>query len=203
MYPQTYQIIALLLTETIQYSVFNAKQTAYVLLLDAKSAFDKVVHECAVRNAYLAGTCDQGLLYIDSRLRNRKTFVEWNKVLMGPINDTIGVEQGGVNSDRVYKLCNNVQLSTAQDSGLGVDMGGSVISSIGQADDTALVSNCLTKLSDLLQLTTEYCKKYHVELVAEKTKLLAFSPTGSKHDLHLQKLICPLLLNGHLINFST
>ena len=65
---------------------------------------------------------------------------------MGPIHDTIGVEQGGVNSDRIYKLCNNVQLNVAQKSALGVDMGDVVVSSIGQADDTALVSNFLTKL---------------------------------------------------------
>ena len=72
---------------------------------------------------------------------------------------TIGVEQGGVNSDRIYKLCNNVQLTTAQKSSLGVHMGDVVVSSIGQADDTALVSNCLLKLSGLLQLAVEYCQK--------------------------------------------
>ena len=121
--------------------------------MDAKSAFDKVIHECAIRNAYLAGTSDQGLLYLNSRLKSRKTYVEWNKVLMGPINDTMGVEQGGVNSDRIYKLCNNVQLTIAQKSVLGVQMGeGVVVSSIGQADDIALVSNCLHKLSSLLIL---------------------------------------------------
>ena len=37
---------------------------------------------------------------------------------MGPIVDKLGVEQGGVNSDKIYKLCNNVKLSTAQKSGL-------------------------------------------------------------------------------------
>ena len=66
---------------------------------------------------------------------------------MGPINNTIGVEQGGINSARLYKLCNNVQLTTAQMSCLGVIFGEVVVSSIGQADDTSLVSNCLTKLA--------------------------------------------------------
>ena len=57
---------------------------------------------------------------------------------------------------------------------------GVVVSSIGQADDTALVSNCLHKLSSLLILAVEYCENYHVELVADKTKLLAYSPSGYK-----------------------
>ena len=37
----------------------------------------------------------------NSRLEHRKTFVEWDKVLMGPIKDLVGVEQGGVNSDKI------------------------------------------------------------------------------------------------------
>ena len=86
---------------------------------------------------------------------------------MGPICDRIGVI-----SDMLYKLCNNFQLTTAQHSQLGVNLGVVVVSSIGQADDTALVSNCLFKLAGLLCLTTEYCEKYHVELVPEKNKLL-------------------------------
>ena len=75
---------------------------------------------------------------------------------MGPIHDTLGVEQGGVNSDKIYKLCNNVQLSTAQQSRLGVDLGSVVVSAIGLADDTALVSDSLSKLAGLLHLTMEY-----------------------------------------------
>ena len=98
---------------------------------------------------------------------------------MGPILDKLGVEQGGVNSDKIYKLCNNVQLSTAQKSGLGLDLGSVQVSAIGQADDTVLVSDCLFKLFGLLHLAVEYCQQYHVELVPEKTKLLAFAPAKS------------------------
>ena len=42
---------------------------------------------------------------------------------MGPICDKLGLEQGGKNSDKFYRLCNNSQLKVAQQSGLGVDMG--------------------------------------------------------------------------------
>ena len=39
---------------------------------------------------------------------------------MGPIDDTLGVEQGGVNSDSFYKLLNNEQLLVSPESELGV-----------------------------------------------------------------------------------
>ena len=62
-------------------------------------------------------------LYLDHRLRNRRTYIEWDKEMLGPIRDTMGVEQGGCASDRVYRLVNNEQLQTAQESQLGVDLG--------------------------------------------------------------------------------
>ena len=64
---------------------------------------------------------------------------------MGPIHDSLGLEQGGCNSDRLYKLCNNNQLSTAQLSQLGIDCGPAVISSIGLADDSVILSDCIYK----------------------------------------------------------
>ena len=105
---------ALLLTESVQHSLFVLLKPLFNILIDAKSAFDKLVRECVIRNAYLAGTRGHSLLYFDSSLENRETNVEYDKVLIGPIKDVVGVEQGRVNSDKQYKLCYNVQLTTAQ-----------------------------------------------------------------------------------------
>ena len=98
----SHELAALLLTETIQHSLYVDFQPVFVLLLDAKSAFDKILRELVIRAAFLAGSRGEGLIFLDNRLKNRKTFVEWNKTLMGPILDKLGVEQGGVNSDRLY-----------------------------------------------------------------------------------------------------
>ena len=122
------------------------------------SAYDKVVRECAIRNAYLAGTSGHSLLYFDSRLESRKTNIEYDKKLMGPIQDVVGVEQGGVNSDKLYKLYNNVQLTIAQQSKLGADIGSTVVSAAGQADDTFLQSHTLHEVGGLLNLPEDYCK---------------------------------------------
>ena len=199
----SHDLASLLLTECIQTSLHIVKRPLFVLLLDAKSAFDKVVRECAIRNTYLAGTTDKALLYINSRLANRRTFVEWDKVLMGPIHDSLGVEQGGVNSDKLYKLCNNVQLSTAQRSGLGLNLGSVVVSAIGQADDTVLVSDCLVKLRCLLHLAIQYCSQYHVELVPQKTKLLAIAPRSLAMELDIMKISTSLTLNGLKLSFTS
>ena len=108
---------------------------------------------------------------------------------MGPIRDTQGVEQGGCTSDKVYKLVNNEQLKTAQESELGVDLGLSVLpngeivrqvlSCAGFADDVSLLTDSVEKLKALLYLTKCYCEKFQVKLVPAKTMLLVFTTKGT------------------------
>ena len=129
-------------------------------------------------------TNDQKLVYNDKRLSNRRTFIEWGNMVLGPIEDTRGLEQGGCHSDRLYKLTNNEQLQVAQYSELGVDFGRTflksgdccshVMSAVGQADDVCLMSSSLASLRVLLELTKLYCDKFHVKLVGSKTKLLVY-----------------------------
>ena len=198
----SHDLAALLLTESINYSLFSAKKPLFLLLLDAKSAFDLVPKESIIVDAFKAGNRDQGLIYLDKRLGHRRTYCEWSKTLMGPIMDKLGVEQGGVNSDRLYKLTNNNQLKVAQISNLGIDLDTSIVSCIGQADDSALLANDIFNLQNLLHLTLEYCQRYNVTLVPEKTKLLAFSPPGQELYVEYSKIISPINIHGDDIPFS-
>ena len=95
--------------------------------------------------------------------------------MMGPAEDTTGFEQGGINSSEFYKLYNNEQLKSAQESNLGADIGSGVISAIGQADDVMLASHSLHSLQLLVTLTEQYCAKFRVKLEPNKTKLLCYS----------------------------
>ena len=198
----SHELAALLLSESLNFSLFSLKQPMFLLLLDAKSAFDFIPKESIIVNAFKAGTKDQGLVYLNNRLSNRLTFCEWSKTIMGPILDKLGVEQGGVNSDKLYKLANNDQLNVAQLSNLGVHLGTATISAIGQADDSALLSNDIHSLNNLLLLTLEYCQRYNVTLVPEKTKLLAFCPPGHESEVEYAKISSPVNINGSYIPFS-
>ena len=103
----SHELASLLLSETLQYSVNIAKKPVYALFLDAKSAFDRTTKEILIRNLFFAGTDDQRLLYLNNRLGNRNTYCEFDKIMMGPIHDTRGLEQGGISSSDQYKIYNN------------------------------------------------------------------------------------------------
>ena len=191
-----------MLTEVTQYSLGVLPKPCYILYLDAKSAFDKVLLQILIRNLYFCGTSGKELLCINHRLQNRRTIAEWDRTLMGPIRDEIGVEQGGVNSGELYKIYSKPQLQMAQDSNLGVPLApGIVISALGQADDTVLVSNDLHSLQNLLQLTLLYCSKNNVELCPGKTVLQVMSTKDMAAEIRYLKQFSPVSINDIKIQF--
>ena len=198
----SHELAALLLSECVQHSLF-LKKPLFVILLDAKSAFDKILREIVIKKAYLAGSQDQGLLFLDNRLKSRLTILEWDKTLMGPIDDALGVEQGGINSDRLYKLANNDELKVTQSSGLGLDLGGGLhVASIGQADDVAIISDDINRLQCLLHLVMDYAESNFVEMVPEKTKLMCYVPKGQELFSYYWAAAHPISLSGHSIPFT-
>ena len=78
----SHELVSLLLTETIQFSLFQARDPIFVIFLDAKSAFDMVIRQNAIVEAFKAGTTDQGLIFFNNRMEGRRTFVEWEKCLI-------------------------------------------------------------------------------------------------------------------------
>ena len=173
----SHELASLLVTEAIQHSKFKSKKPVFLLLLDAKSAFDAVIVPYLVRNLYMSGMEGHSVLYMENRLANRITFLDFDKILVGPVYDQKGLEQGGVSSSDCYKIYNNELFDLAQTSNLGVDLGGNlVISAVGQADDAALLANDLSKLYHILQIALNYCAKFNVQLCPSKTKLLVISP---------------------------
>ena len=194
-----HELSALLITESIQQSLHSLHSPVYLLFLDARSAFDTVVISFLIRNLYLTGMTGNSIHYLNNRLCNRLTYCDWEKELMGPIHDQHGLEQGGCNSSDLYKIYNNELLKTVQHSGQGVDMGGGlVVSGVGQADDVALLSNDLYKLFNILHLTLNFCKKFSIELCADKTKLLMISRSTDKIFIPFN----PININGQNIDFS-
>ena len=120
---------------------------------------------------------------------------------MGPIHDENGLEQGGVSSSDLYKIYGKEQLTTAQDSELGVPLGNLTVSAIGQADDTALISNSTQSLQFLLLLSQSFCKRYHVKLCADKTKLQVYFTKDMKVSVEYAQKTNPIYMDGEKIDF--
>ena len=201
-----HELAALLVTELIQHSSNTLQEPAYFLFLDAKSAFDRVLPELLIRQLYLTGMDGNTTVLLNNRLVNRHTYLDWNRTLMGPIKDELGLEQGGLNSSEFYKIYSNENLISAQKSQQGIELGAyqgtsQVISAIGLADDTVLAANKLSSLSNILFLVQNYCRKYGVTLSHEKTKLVVIAANNNKVGVNTESYN-PINIDGHKIEFS-
>ena len=199
----SHELASLLVTEVIQYSLNVSNKPVFILVLDAQSAFDRCLRQILCAELFKAGVDRSAIRYMDNRLANKKTVYEWDGVKMGPAKDVTGFEQGGMNSSDFYKLYNNEQLTVAQSSGLGVDIGSGVISAVGQADDVVLMSNDIYNLKLLTKLTEEYCSKYRVLLEPKKTKLLGYCSKKSEVFLKLAEYSGMITINGIPVNFTS
>jgi hypothetical protein len=152
-------------------------------------------------SVYRAGMTGSALLLVNNRLENRSTVYQWDDEMLGPARDKTGFEQGGINSEDFYKLYNNTQLKSAQSSSVGVDIGSSVVSAIGQADDVILAANTVDSLRLLAMLTESYCARYRVTLVPSKTKLLPMYHPRHTHLVDYAKLTNPVTIDDTSVKF--
>ena len=176
----SHELACLLLTETINISVLSMKMPVYALFLDKMSAFDMARKEFilpAVFSAY--GKADQSLSLIANRLSHRKTFLDNSNVILGPIEDQVGVEQGGVSSSELFLLQGSEEVITTQNSGLGINLGGVSVASIAQADDMCLLSHTVDGLQSLANISSHQTNSRCLQLVPSKSFLLAFIPNNS------------------------
>ena len=120
-------------------------------------------------------------------MKDLLTYIEWGKILMGPVKDKLGVVQGGVNSDRL----NNQELKATQQSVLEIKIGDIHCSCVGQADDVCLLSDDIHRFYCILflNLAIQYTKEYHIEMVPEKTKLLCFTPIGNQLNTYYWQVV--------------
>ena len=165
-----------------------------------------------IHSFFLKGTEGQCLFYLDNRLQFRRTFLQWNQQVLPPISDELGLEQGNKNSGEFYVSYSSEHLTNAQDSGLGVKLmegnpfsgssRGMEVGYIGQADDVVLLSNDLFLLKNLLELSKTFCKKYHVVLAPDKTKLVAFHTKKQTLNVEIRLETTSLDIEGLPIEVS-
>ena len=76
------------------------------------------------------------------------------------------------------------------------------VASSGLADDVLLVSDDLFFLKNILSISLQYCKKYHVSLAADKTRLVAFYAKKDLKIININSLDL-ISINGSVLQFSS
>jgi hypothetical protein len=117
------------------------KQNGHLVLLDAKAAFDKVIHSHLFRRMHHAGIQDKTWTIIKSLHHNAESCIRWTGSTSDCFKVGMGGRQGGILSTDLYKLYINPLLDRLQNVGIGLKIGN--VNNTGCADDIALLSSVI------------------------------------------------------------
>jgi hypothetical protein len=113
----------------------------HLVLLDAKAAFDTVIHSHMFRRVFLAGFDDGHWGLIKDLHENAKSVIKWD----GNISQLFQVNQGnrqeGILSTNLYKLYIHQLLNMYETTGIGYRIGNISVNNTAYADDIALISD--------------------------------------------------------------
>ena len=82
----------------------DEKQNGYIVLLDAKAAFDKVIHPHLFLRMYHAGIQDKTWTIIKSLHHNAESCIKWVESTSDCFKVGMAVRQGGILRERPFNL---------------------------------------------------------------------------------------------------
>ena len=135
-----------------------------LVLLDAKSAFDVVIHNQLIRGVFHIGIKDNHWSLINSMHQNATSAIKsWEGKISEQFPVTQGVRQGGILSADLYKLYINPLLERLENSQIGSIIGNVLCNASTCADDIALMSRtdsdmqiqintCMTQIQPTISL---------------------------------------------------
>jgi len=122
--------------------------------LDAKSAFDVVVHKNLLKKLYHLGIQDKHWTLIKSLHTNSSSAIKFNGLVSENFNILQGVRQGGILSADLYKIYIDPLLKQLQHSRLGMNIEHIECGATACADDITL--NCTDPTEAQIMLNMAY-----------------------------------------------
>ena len=106
---------------------------------------------------------------------------EMGSPLSSKFHVTNGVRQGGVTSPLLFNVYVNELSELLNKSGIGGNMGGTIISHMLYADDICIVSLSSSGLQQLLNICHDYCELHGLTFNAKQYMCMYFSIDINKH----------------------
>ena len=184
------------LTEFIEY-LKRRSTSVYVAFLDASKAFDKINHWVLFKKLLNRGVPIYLVKVLCYWYQHQSMYVKWGSTLSSKFQVTNGVRQGGVLSPLLFNVYVNELSELLNKSGIGGNMGGTIINHMLYADDICIVSLSSSGLQQLLNICHDYCELHDLTFNAKKSMCMYFSIDMNKHCglpvIYLGNSVCQFL----------
>ena len=139
-----------------------------IVLLDAKSAFDVVVHKNLLKKLYHLGIQDKHWTLIKSLHTNASSAIKFN----GLVSENCNILQGGILSADLYKIYIDPLLKQLQQSRLGMTIGYIECGATACADDITLNCTDPTEAQIMLNMAYNYSCIEQYKLQPQKSVVI-------------------------------
>ena len=168
------------LTEFIEY-LKRRSTSVYVAFLDASKAFDKINHRVLFKKLLNRGVPIYLVKVLCYWYQHQSMYVKWGSTLSSKFQVTNGVRQGGVLSPLLFNVYVNEPSELLNKSGIGGNMGGTIINHMLYAANICIVSLSSSGLQQLLNIYHDYCELHDLTFNAKKSMCMYFSIDMNKH----------------------
>ena len=147
---------------------------AYVLLLDASKAFDRVNYVKLFRLLLAKGVNPFVVRCLINMYTNQHLNVSWNGRKSEYFTASNGVKQGGVLSPILFINYIDELFNRLKESGFGCMVGHVYVSGLGYADDVALLAPTLYALKNMCNICNEFASEFDLKFNTAKCQLVPF-----------------------------
>ena len=152
------------------------KKPFYITFIDFSKAFDFVNRSLLYFKLIKKGYGGRMLRVIQSMFSKFGARVRWQGRLGSNIDSTHGVLQGGIVSPKLFNLYLS-DMNDYFDRNSGIQINNVTFTHLLYADDLVLVSASKTGMQKLLDNLSFYCKKWHLLINYEKSKIMVVNPS--------------------------
>ena len=159
---------ASLLVEEMYRDVLNTRHSSELVLLDAKAAFDVVVHIHMLRRLFQVGLDDKHWTIIQSMHEGASSAIKWNGKISDQFEVLQGGRQGGLLSTDLYKLYVNPLLDRLTFSNIGLKIGNVVCNTSVCADNIALMSRNEVDMQIQINMSNDFAGMEDIDISHKK-----------------------------------
>ena len=171
---------ASLLVEEMYRDILNTRQSSELVLLDAKAAFDVVVHTHMLRRLFQAGLDDKHWTIIQSMHEGASSAIKWNGKISDQFEVLQGDRQGGILSTDLYKLYVNLLLDRLTSSNIGLKIRNIVCNTSACADGIALMSRNEVDMQIQINMSNDFAAMERYRLQLQKSISIQIKPKSTK-----------------------
>ena len=152
------------------------RKKTYCCYIDLKKAYDTVWRVGLWHRLWKKGIRGKMWKTLKNFYRETWTRIRINGKMTKEFKTEKGVKQGGVLSPILFSIYINKLIEKLRETRIGIKLEEGRINALFYADDIIFIAETRKELQELMNIVTDYCKKWRCEINRSKSQVVIYGP---------------------------